>query len=559
MKVVELDHNILVIKFQVPTPEFYPLLNAVKNGVDGRSWDPATRSWRAIASEKNMTFLKGLGFQFSPAAEARMAPPPPSTKVHHIGTAVKDLAHTTIDETKLKGFFPFQVEGVRFLESREGSGLIGDEMGLGKTVQALGYLKLHPDIRPALVVCPATVKYVWVDAARQWAGFRKSEIHIFSSRDAMKPRVARPIYVINYDILKDWEEVIEQLGIRIIVGDEVQYVSNDKALRTKSFVRLAKQINKKVFLSGTPIKSYPVEFFTVLNLLDPHTFPNRWKYQERYCDPKHNGFGWTFKGASNQEELRELITPLMIRREKAEVLPELPPKLKQVVPLDCDEVELKAYADASDVFKQWVKDNINRKSSAEAKNQVEHLKQLAYLAKRNSVLRWIKEFLATGHKLVVFCIHKHVMDDIEAAFKDQAVRIDGHVKVEDREGIVKRFQTDPSVRLFIGQSVAAGVGITLTVASSVGFIEYPWTNADLDQDADRCHRIGQKDTVNIYYLTANGTIENKIIRHLDTNRGVVRKLLDGKEVEDCDLLESLLDDYMKDEGEVEIDNLQSDE
>jgi SWI/SNF-related matrix-associated actin-dependent regulator 1 of chromatin subfamily A len=235
----------------------------------------------------------------------------------------------------------------------------------------------------------------------------------------------------------------------------------------------------------------------------------------------------------------------MIRREKINVLPDLPPKLKQVVPLECEAVEFATYESADSAFHVWVKDSLARKSAVEATNQIEHLKQLAYLAKRNSLLNWMKEFLSSGKKLIVFGIHLHVLDDIEREFKGISVRVDGGIKPEDRKAIEQKFQTDPAIKLFIGQVVAAGVALTLTAAADVAFLELPWTNADVDQPSDRAHRIGQKDTVNIYFLIANGTVENKIIAHLDANRAVVKKLLDGREVEDTDLLSNLLNEYLQ--------------
>jgi SWI/SNF-related matrix-associated actin-dependent regulator 1 of chromatin subfamily A len=170
---------------------------------------------------------------------------------------------------------------------------------------------------------------------------------------------------------------------------------------------------------------------------------------------------------------------------------------------------------------------------------------LAYIAKRNAVIQWIRDFLESGKKLVVFGVHLHVLDDIEHMFADVCVRVDGHTKSEDRKLLEQKFQNDPSVQLFVGQVIAAGVALTLTAASSVAFVELPWTTADLDQAADRCHRIGQKDVVSVYFLIAKDTVEEKIMRYLDKKRTVVRKLLDGKEVESEDLLESLLVEYSK--------------
>lgn len=541
MKIVDISQNKLVISFRTETKEeFFDILSKVKSGVVGRVWNPGINAWNAPPIQRNIEYLQSLGFELTAAVKQfnNKGVPLPTTSVKEHVVSRSDVV---IDESKLVGLFPYQIEGVKFLERSNGVGIIGDEMGLGKTVQALGYLKIHPEKSPALVVCPAVAKYVWYDASKRWLDFKDQDIAVLSTRTETTFKRSYSLYIINYDILKDWEEIICGLGIQVIIGDEVQYISNVKAQRTKSFARIARSIPHKIFLSGTPIKSYPYEFFPVLNLVAPKTFPNNWAYLHRYCEPKYNGFGWTFKGASNQEELRSLIEPLMIRREKVAVLPDLPPKLKQVVPLECEKIQLDIYNNADKKFREWVKTALSKST---IKNEIEGLKQLAYLAKRNSVLRWISDFLSSGNKLVVFAVHLHVLDDIEREFRDVSVRIDGGTKADERRDIEKRFQTDPSIKLFIGQVVAAGVGITLTAASSVAFVEFPWTNADIDQPADRCHRIGQKDTVNIYFLIANGTVENKIIKNLDKNRAVVKKLLDGKDVEEDDLLSNLLKDYI---------------
>jgi len=543
MKVVDIDNGTLVIRFRVePKALFFSLLDKIKANIEGRVWNSKANAWNAPPTMKNLEYLKSLGFTLTNPVREIMGDAAPKTFVI-LSDPTSPIVH--VDESKLAGFFPYQVEGVRFLEKRGGVGIIGDEMGLGKTIQALGYLLLHPEVRPALVVCPAVAKYVWFEAARTWLHIRKSEIAVLSSRTKSNLTMNRQIYIINYDILKNWEDALSSLNIQIVIGDEVQYVSNTKAQRTKAFVRIARHVKKRIFLSGTPIKSYPSEFFTILNLTEPKVFSSQWAYLQRYCDPKYNGFGWTFKGHSNQDELRHLVEHIMIRREKINVLPDLPPKLKQVVPLECEAVEFATYESADSAFHVWVKDSLARKSAVEATNQIEHLKQLAYLAKRNSLLNWMKEFLSSGKKLIVFGIHLHVLDDIEREFKGISVRVDGGIKPEDRKAIEQKFQTDPAIKLFIGQVVAAGVALTLTAAADVAFLELPWTNADVDQPSDRAHRIGQKDTVNIYFLIANGTVENKIIAHLDANRAVVKKLLDGREVEDTDLLSNLLNEYLQ--------------
>ena len=128
-------------------------------------------------------------------------------------------------------------------------------------------------------------------------------------------------------------------------------------------------------------------------------------------------------------------------------------------------------------------------------------------------------------------------------FKDIAVKVDGSVPNEQRSINVERFQNDPKIRLFVGNVQAAGVGLTLTAASNVAFLELPWTPGELSQAEDRCHRIGQKDAVNVHYLLAEGTIEEKIARLIDKKRKVLDSVLDGKETEQESLLTEIMNEY----------------
>jgi len=319
-----------------------------------------------------------------------------------------------------------------------------------------------------------------------------------------------------------------------------QMVSSHKAIRTKAFKRLAKTVNHKIFLSGTPIKNRPSEFFTVLNLLDKKTFSNRWQYLNRYCAPKSNGFSVVFNGLSNEKELYKLIYPLMIRREKKDVLKELPPKQKIMVPMECDPVQLRSYEQANSEFREWVKE---AQKSLSIKEHIEGLKQLAYMAKRNSVIKWIRDFLTSGEKLVVGGWHTRVLDDIEKEFGNISVRMDGSTPANKRQEVVDRFQNDNKIQLFIGNLKVAGVGITLTAASATATIELLWGPGDHDQFEDRVHRIGQEaDSVLAYYLIAPGTVEEDIIEIIQEKAKMLGQVLDGEQREfvEEDVLKALL-------------------
>jgi SWI/SNF-related matrix-associated actin-dependent regulator 1 of chromatin subfamily A len=286
-------------------------------------------------------------------------------------------------------------------------------------------------------------------------------------------------------------------------------------------------------------------------MVDKSLFPNFFDYAKKYCGAHHNGFGWDFTGATNKEELHERLQTIMIRRKKDEVLPELPDKLFSYVPMEIENEE--EYAQAERDFIHYLR-KIKGEEAAEKAGKAEHLvkieamKQLAIRGKMKAAIQWIRDFLDTnGNKLVVFAIHKDTIDRLMKEFGKEAVKVDGGVTAIKRDEAVKAFQNDPAIKLFVGNIKAAGTGLTLTAASSVAFLELPWTPGELKQAEDRCHRIGQKNTVNVYYLLADQTIEGTIAGILDEKRAVLDAVLDGKEVEESSLLTELMRVYAEKE------------
>jgi SWI/SNF-related matrix-associated actin-dependent regulator 1 of chromatin subfamily A len=540
---VDIKNEKLYIKFNSLSKDvFYEKLDIVKS-LHNRKYNPDSRVWTAQIVEDNIKILKESDFEFINKAEYLTE--------KDFNKLPERIMPDINEELLNEDLYPFQKEGVRFLEGRNGTGMILDQMGLGKTAQSLSYLKLHPELRPALVVCPCTLKLNWEKEIKIWIG-EDEKVEILQG---MKPYelTDSDIFIINYDILGKcekitvngrtrrllmkggWWEVLRE-KIKIVIADEVQYIANNKTARAKAFIQIKKKVKKFIALSGTPIKNRPSEFFTVLSMIEPKTFYDRWKYLHRYCNPKYNGFGYDFKGLTNGKELFRTIYPLMIRRNKKDVLKDLPEKTIITVPLECDKNDYEKYMISyKEIFKK------DLKSKLQMQNEIEFLKQLAYTAKRNFVIKWIKDFLDTGEKLVLFGYHIKVLDDIQKEFPD-SVRIDGGVKLKDREKAVEDFQNGKA-QLFIGQIQAAGVGITLTAASSCVFVEFGWSPSDHDQASDRIHRIGQEsDAVFVYYLIADGTIENEIVKLLQEKSKTVGKVLDGKEKNffDEDIYEELM-------------------
>ena len=427
--------------------------------------------------------------------------------------------------------YKYQKKGVRKIQHFKGRALLADEMGLGKTLEALKWLHDNPDKRPAVIVCPASLKWVWETEASLHLGMRSEVLN------GQKPPKGgftgrHSLIIINYEILQHWSKYIQELNPQVLILDECHYIKNLRAKRTKAVQKLAKKIPCVIGISGTPLTNRPYELWSILNLIRPDIFNSVWTYRWRYCKPVRKPWGWEYKGADNLSELhRKLKSLMMIRRLKKDVLTELPDKTRQIIPMDVE--NRSEYQEALNNFITW----ITRKSTikAERAKRAERLVQMGYLKrlsaelKMKAVLQWIDDFLESSDgKLVLYCVHKKIIEQIHSKYKHISVVVDGSVTGRKRKIAIKTFQGNKSIRLFIGNIKAAGVGITLTAANTLAFVEMDWTPGDHVQAEDRIHRIGQKKAAMIYYLIAKGTIEEDLCELIQKKQTVLSATLDGK-------------------------------
>lgn len=501
-----------------------------------RKRGPGGKYWTCSLSFESVERLRDRGFHLHPALVAYL---------QKAQSNLEDFNESLIEIPGLKmDLFRYQNVGVQFIEEQNGRALVADEMGLGKTAQALAWLQLHPKKRPVVIVVPASLKLNWMREIKMWMT-DPGAVEILNST---KPySITGEILIINYDILTHWVKDLIQLEPSVIISDEIHYCKTNRAKRTKAIKKLAKHTDHFIGLSGTPIVNRPIEFYNAIQMINPSMFPN-WKYfTHRYCDAKHNGFGWDYSGASNTEELHQrLVSTIMIRRKKEDVLQDLPPKIYSFLPIELSNRE--EYYTAEQDFIKFIRQRkgaeaAERASNAAALAEIEGLKQLAVRGKMKQAVEWITNFLESDQKLVVFATHKFVIQELMQEFKNIAVKVDGSVSGSNRQLAVDNFQDEAETRLFIGNIKAAGIGITLTAASSVAFLEFPWDPGTLVQAEDRCHRIGQKDSVNVYYLLAENTIEERIATLLDSKRMVLDAVLDGRAPEEGSLLMELIDNY----------------
>ena len=430
-------------------------------------------------------------------------------------------------------YLPYQRAGVKALTERPAA-LLADDMGLGKTVQICGLLNRLIEAPPApgafptvLIVVPASLKINWRNELSKWLVISR-RIAVINGGNEQIP--ADPdIVVINYDVLAKHADRLLDRTWGCVVFDEAHYLKNPKAARTKYAFKIEAQ--RRYALTGTPIPNRPIEIQPVLAYLAPDDFggKNAWyKFADRYCDGHRGRFGYDASGASNLGELRQrLRSSIMIRREKAEVLADLPAKRRQVIVLPADKYAdvLRAEREADRVDEALAEALAMIESGGSVDfRQMSEVRHDTAMAKVPAV---IDHVLAIDQPCVVFAHHHDVMAALAGGLKADGrsvVMLHGAHTSEQRQQAVDDFQQGRA-DVFIGGLKSAGVGITLTRASIAVFSELDWTPAVVTQAEDRIHRIGQNDAVLCQHLVIDRSLDHRIVELLVEKQGVISAVM----------------------------------
>jgi SWI/SNF-related matrix-associated actin-dependent regulator of chromatin subfamily A-like protein 1 len=433
---------------------------------------------------------------------------------------------------------PFQRAGVSYLLAQRRA-FLADEQGLGKTIEALATLEAD-NAYPAVVVCPASLKLNWMRELARWLPGRGAQA-LTGMGGAEEPIPSADVTVVNYDILAARALALADTAPRALVLDESHYCKNAAAKRTQAVGRLAASIPSDglvLALTGTPVMNRPPELIAQLRIIG------------RLGDFGSGAqFGRRFKGADAHVRLHwHLRSRCFVRRLKVDVLPQLPAKTRTVVPVELDneaeyrlaEKDVVAWLRSRPLDLKELDAKVAAALRAERLVRLNALKMLAARGKLHAALAWIHDFCSSGERLVVFARHREVQRAVVERFP-HALHILGEDSHAARDASLSAFQAadDSENQLIVCSIEVAGQGLTLTQASNVAFLELDWTPAKHDQAEDRCHRIGQKDAVNAWYLLAAGTIDETMARLLERKRAIIGAVTDGREEEDEGIVDAL--------------------
>lgn len=436
----------------------------------------------------------------------------------------------------------YQAQGLawlQFLDALGAGGILADDMGLGKTVMALALMlwrATRDGTQPSLVVCPTSVMQNWIsEAARFTPSLRTLLLHGTGRAGEMRRLPQVDLVVTTYALMRRDIDALHEVQFRYVVLDEAQNIKNPDASTTRAARKLRAQ--RRLALTGTPVENNLMEFWSLVDFCNPRILSSRASFERRFAHPMtENPTG------PQAASLRAIVRPFLLRRTKAQVLTELPPK--QEIDLYCTLTtrQRRSYDMLAAVLLEQVEENLREyglaRTHINALTALLRLRQVAVdprlvdgrqpaasSAKRLAFLELVRQLRDEGRRALVFSQFVELLSLWRADLDAEGIGyqyLDGSTR--NRAAVVSRFQagSDP---LFLISLKAGGSGLNLTAADTVIHCDPWWNPAVEEQATDRTHRIGQTRAVTVYRLIARGTVEEKIQRLKQAKREIARAVL----------------------------------
>jgi SWI/SNF-related matrix-associated actin-dependent regulator 1 of chromatin subfamily A len=443
---------------------------------------------------------------------------------------------------------PHQKEGAFDIETFGGRIGIFWEMAGGKTYMSLKWFYRNRDVAwPMLVVCPTNIRKQWAKEAMKHFGLTSKILRSHTPYPLMhKPKV--DVLIIGYDVLQYWQEWLINRKIRLIVIDECQNISN-KNIRWRALKNISESCDVPYILplSGTPQLNRPIELWNVINLLAgrhaKYAMRKKWprvlrvfrEFADAFCDPKRTRYGMQYKGATDLKRLNKLLKKyIMLRLTEEDINKDQLPKLRRVIPVKLSDPA--QYAMIVRSFVRWVDSFASARALRAAKamqiTKIQYMKHLAARLKMSAVLKWLDRFLKKhpNEKLCIFALHKDIIRILKKHYEHRYYLIDGSVPMEERNGIVDRFNRKDGRRIFIIQLRVGGVGLNIKARNSA-ILELWWnpgTHLQVEGRTRGKNRGIEGKRSRYYYLIGEGTIEVKLCSLIERRQEIFNAVMDGK-------------------------------
>lgn len=452
-------------------------------------------------------------------------------------TEVEKVDYSDFESEDGRKLYPFQIAGCKFAERANFSCLIADEMGLGKTVQALAILKKHSNLLPALVLTKTSLKYQWFCEVVRWTGLVPQ---IIEGSD--KPSPLFKIFIISVDTLRnlDW---LDDWSVKTVILDECQSIKNISSKRTFHVRKLCEKADYKIALSGTPIKNKINEYFPILNILRPEIFYSPENFERTWVGSYFNGRKTVSGKLIDPARFKERTKDFIIRRERLEVLPDLPKINRSFHYTELSNETEKQYKRLVKQFVEFSDEhggNTGGRNAGETLAYLTKMRHCVGLAKIKPTVEFIEEFLTdTDRKLTVFVHHQDVGMALKHSLTNYCnendletpLNLTSDLNPESRQNVITDFKNNPKRRLMIASTLASGEGLNLQFCSDCIMVERQWNPANEEQAEGRFSRIGSiAESISATYMTAIGTIDEWFMKLVEAKRKIISEGMTGEKV-----------------------------
>lgn len=436
---------------------------------------------------------------------------------------------------------PYQAEAVSRIIAMQGRAILAYDMGTGKTAVALKVLEhisLGASLQDTLVICPKIAFGTWEMEIDNWL---KDKYYVTFTGDEGKRYQRWRDFQAGADFLITNFAQMENVLVRkkkwgTVIIDEAHFLKNRK---TKGFDLACKLVSDNVLLlTGSPIVNGVQDLWTLLHLLHPRDFRSYWNFVNANCIVLTDHWGAKIVGVRDPAVTRKVLAPHLLRKTKKQVLHDLPPKIRQAIPLEIEGVQY-------DLYQQIAKEMIAELGEDEfllTPNKIAQITRLRQIlvtpalvggphesAMFEALKESVKLDFEAGNSVIVFTPFAKALPLLEAdlaSMCDYITSIRGGMKEGEVPRRIKEFQEYPSAKCALLCSLLVGSSFTATKASVVYFMGYDWVPANCYQGEDRTHRIGQKKSVNVKYFVCKGTIDTYIMAVLNKKASWSKIILD---------------------------------
>jgi SNF2 family DNA or RNA helicase len=442
----------------------------------------------------------------------------------------------------------YQLEGVHWLERLRRmhlGGILADDMGLGKTLQAIIAItqsRKESGDKPSLIVCPTSLVYNWKEEFHKFNPTLQAVV-IDGTPDKRKRAIKSvrgvDIVITSYNLLQKDIDIYKEIPFNYVVLDEAQHIKNRGTRNAKSVKMI--QASNRLILTGTPIENSLEELWSLFDFLMPGLLSTYDRFVEKYIRKlASNGT----HGAEHLETLKKKVSPFILRRMKEDVLKDLPPVSEILYHCHLTDTQRELYhsyaASAKEELSRLVKKEGFDKIQIHVLATLTRLKQICChpaifakdvpemgdSAKYDMLMELLPSLIEGRHKTVIFSQYTKMLTIMREDLKQLGIPfayLDGSSK--NRLEIVKQFNEDPKILVFLVSLKAGGSGLNLTSADTVIHYDMWWNPAVENQATDRVHRIGQQRSVSSYKLVTLNTIEEKILNLQNRKKGYIKKVI----------------------------------